>query len=1837
MRKPNIDEDFLDLKYDNGIMPLDESSVNKNNELKMGNANRKVGVKTYFTNLTKSVAKMTIKIGDQYMPNATSFGRELIDIGKSFKDSMMEEYNETANYVSKMTKLAKDILGYEDGERVTLRSLGQRAKTAASEMMKSNLEMLKSGKFYYDEEEEFAESFENEFGSFEGFENESADFESYGDSKNTDVSDRSSRSKKSKKSVSQGELMLSETVATSNARLMETNTDIAKMQMKQQESLFKRNAALQEASFRINYKMQKALLFKTTTISNFLTRVSKEHIKASMEYYIKSFAIQQDILALNKEMREMMAVVATSQKYFYDKSIYMDSKNERSGGQSVYEKIFGSSFSGAEYGKMIASNIKNEFLSPLQMLTMIDPDMIAMGIDPLNGNIKGSYKKLAKRISLPNLILKGLFNFLIGERGRESLNRVNDIFDVLPSNLISSVNRFRYSNNKFLRAIGNVAEVKFYNVGRIDTGISDPTAEARFDAQTHRTINVVMPTYLSKILAALTNKEELLYDYSSGTFKRASEAYSNFKDELKINRLTDYRFNAFKKGIYGKLNANETYYSNKKNYERYIERIFDNIIDKGLGYDPDLAVRNSSFRDAILGGIPDHDKENVLALFNEAFNNLEPYKRMSIGAAAKIKARELSNTRSFYNKNKDTMLGLVMAEDNSLYVSKIKEEIEDLQSRLKNAGDDNVAALNLKQRIAKLKAELITRDSGSTKLFKNPDANDRTSIDRKDLFSTPNLLKRMYRLMIFGLKVYNLPYTAKVENFYKHASKEYKEAGKYEVMIRNKYIEDRKEKIEEYRKSVSEYTESAGSMRSKGVLEKLGIINKNNKKDLLGKIEDIRNNNFLANAVVNLTEKFTSIVDKLLFKPRELGNAIKNKFKLFGRNKTQEDLSSLYKIDIASSSVFNNESTQTTKSSKNSIFSKIYDPIKKHNYTGGNIVILGGAGSSTSGDTFSDIDNIISRASKRNESLIKNLERTLFKKEYEKTERKLSKKSMSVIEEADTKTRKNFIKNKLSNIEDKIIMANYVINREATDIYDKKIKTKRGKIEEFKTKLNESEVVIRAYIKEVIKNDQVDADILLRSNTITRNMYLDKLQTLGLITVKNRSELDYLLDTYNRLRNYVEYKDFIKKKNLFTFTSTNIKRILFETIGGSSIAMKITKGIKDTIFKLSDKKGSQLAGYLYKSMYQKDDYVKNIRKTNVLTIYKELDKLAKESTQDINTIIYGKKGGLRNNLDRFKNRLLGPLFIKKYSNKMFSRLLQVGREKGLSYETMYALKDMDNEHRSKYLDLLVSEGAITSENAAELMMLFKPYDYVSNYITYKSKLLTPARLLMRGLKTDLGINKAIGKVRDKLDKLTEPIRNFFNNEKLKFLTGSHKGRGLGKIINFAKFSLSDTKNLFKEHGIKDGSKRVFDRFFMVNRELKNTVKEIYNDLVGIGIDPDFADLILKVNEFDRDKIIESYLAQGIIKEEDVPIIRAKLERYDSLKYYSMSRGMFGFIKRGVYLMSSSAKAVLFRKNLKYRIGEAFKPLKENIDKKVESLRKLITGAKEKISGWAEGVGLASNKIIAATQKFIGKSYELFKSISSFAKKVAGEIGGKISSAGKAVGGFASKIFGSVKKGLGKVADFIRKLLPKKLFAKTNYRMQVKNLYEYGKSIGLTENEIDQLIVADNETRKNIFDALLYNGKISVENIPVLDSVLTSLQESRSIIASRLNIFAKIKRGGQVVFEDPESANISLHEKITRTNLYTKYTGDANEEKGLSKIFKKKQELDKELILTNKEKRKPPVQIVSQNKEAINSLFSKLTDLVKEIKRLEEEVCRLENKGSVSDKKEKSDNTEKGGE
>lgn len=449
----------------------------------------------WLKNIGKSVAFGMKNVLNEKMSESQSIRGSVYDSAKNLRQSIIEmRRNKTAGAGKKFI---------DD------------AKTKAKETYEDAMKALKSGDLYPDKDDSgFSDDFNFDDDDF-SFDDDDGATQSSSKSSNstTSAAEISSIGRVEKATYATGAKTASGIVKLD--KTMKTHgAIIAKGFEKQAATAAKMTLSMlvaQEKQHSQSMGQLVGIRDSLNTINTFNRDVMGKFVEGSLRYYEDSLGIWSQMLELQ------------------EKAMNPESPFGKTGGRaSDFSKVFGmGGFDPSSYMKVIKDNFLGN--TPFGMLATGLSMASSMGPKPKRGfmnNPVGTILEQAMSAFMPKMI----------EQSLASLD--TSIANMIPA-LLSKVTYQRNNYNSSLaQFIGNVFGIDTKS-GRFDPSKYNKGAVA-FDGITHRTINQVIPTYLSEILKAITNGPATVFDHKTGQFTTRDEMQDRYNREMQYmaNRAT---------------------------------------------------------------------------------------------------------------------------------------------------------------------------------------------------------------------------------------------------------------------------------------------------------------------------------------------------------------------------------------------------------------------------------------------------------------------------------------------------------------------------------------------------------------------------------------------------------------------------------------------------------------------------------------------------------------------------------------------------------------------------------------------------------------------------------------------------------------------------------------------------------------------------------------------------------------------------------------------------------------------------------------------------------------------------------------------------------------------------------------------------------------------------------------------------------------------------------------------------------------------------------------------------------------------------------------------------
>lgn len=812
-------------KNNNGsksIHKLDERSLNNKNKKSKSEKSKLFSKLTqYSKNVLNSAKNLSIEVIGAYIPNA----KDIADDIKSNVQESLENVKKSAEPIVSYAK--KSLENVDDG------SIGEKIKSSTKKTKDDILQRLKTGKFYKSEDELASEGSDELFDDF-GFDDDGFSFDdsddgtyvsydgedtlsdepftgvSHGSSIVTNVTAKNRSKHKIKKSKHSsakndkgsrgiGEYRLGDEMVSSSI------IDIGNALLNQNENLWARNFAATEQRTATIVSYENHILTGVNALVEYNNNVMSEVARSTIEFHEKSLAASQDTIDLLRELKDTLLITSTYKQEEVQKTEMLNGMNL-----------------GKDYYKNIKNNI--EYVLEDYGLGGVG-DMLSMAGDALE--MSGELGMKFDPISA--LIKMGAKSF-ISNSNKGKMKLLNDRLENFGSTFIGKMNELSKYGNGFGRTIGNLLGVKEKPIRKINNmGVKDVNAVVGWTSRSDRTLNEVIPTYLRKILSATSGQEEILYDYSSGRFTSSEGIKKEIAEKQRLASTNEtieqynlriaslgsnslFSTDEFKKKMMnavksGEVNSEEEYREKvAKNAKKNIDGIVNACVRTGIPFNAARASLNDFNNDYANSLVEELDgskqeKRTALIMLCESFNKMTRKEQESFNSGI---LRAFTETQNKYNALQSEMMEKGYG---SLYTEvSLDDEIKELQRSLTrdkslnmdgtyvrgNGGKLQLKRMeNARDRLMELQALEYTRGSKSESV-----AVGNFNIDNNGgAGSIPGTINNIFKLLVEGIPVYNIPITdglpshlkelRKAINVKKEDKVDFKEEDKLNELIGN--------------------------------------------------------------------------------------------------------------------------------------------------------------------------------------------------------------------------------------------------------------------------------------------------------------------------------------------------------------------------------------------------------------------------------------------------------------------------------------------------------------------------------------------------------------------------------------------------------------------------------------------------------------------------------------------------------------------------------------------------------------------------------------------------------------------------------------------------------------------------------------------------------------------------------------------------------------------------------------------------------------------------------------------------------------------------------------------
>lgn len=442
------------------------------------------------------------------MPNPVKW---ITNVGKSISYSFIDEMKELNPALASFKEDNGDFVKSVKNT-ISIKSIKDSSKNLSSNeyfsIAKDTINNLKSdiktGNLYNRERDKKAE---DQFASkMMGFDDSDFGFDDSGDMNfnfDEDVTDSIDQSTKSTNDMvdlvgKKTSLAISNAVVGSSEYMAKTSRKNTKILFDQNNILFSK---LHSDLGTVNQNIGSILEFNKEATTT--------HYNNSAAYYSNMTSKMEETTSMLKEMLEM-------QKEYYGK------KNDFNGIYGSNERSYsGISNKGVINLEAFFKNIKGNVKDKLSMLDMLGSMVTDTGMGGMLSASPGKY------------LTQGLVKMLTPKMLKESMKDFNETLSGVLANAILKINDEAgdFSFKQILASLFKTNE-------SLKTEIN-PSGYKKdaipFDGVTKKAITEVIPTYLAKILSAVSNQSETRYDYEKGRFVSMDEIKREYQNIVKNN------------------------------------------------------------------------------------------------------------------------------------------------------------------------------------------------------------------------------------------------------------------------------------------------------------------------------------------------------------------------------------------------------------------------------------------------------------------------------------------------------------------------------------------------------------------------------------------------------------------------------------------------------------------------------------------------------------------------------------------------------------------------------------------------------------------------------------------------------------------------------------------------------------------------------------------------------------------------------------------------------------------------------------------------------------------------------------------------------------------------------------------------------------------------------------------------------------------------------------------------------------------------------------------------------------------------------------------------------
>ena len=428
-----------------------------------------------------------------------SFGYSAVDVIKSYNTASVSFAKNTKEFV---TELYQSIRDFKENasDRESEKTFKGDLRDVVSDMKKNIIEDLKSGNFYNKQraakaEDELATSMFSDFGDFDDF-----DFEFDDDTESSDSDDFAAE----KSLNSELEEALDTVGQKSSSAVAMATIESADYIVQSGKQNSKAIYALTNRGFN---QISTGLAAVNSNISNLvqLGEPLTAHMQNSSLFYTKSSEYQEKALSLLENISKNTTPVETKRETSYAKN-------------TIGSLLSDGTLDISSYINMVKENTKS----------FVD---MAKGALDMAGGVKGMGAVAAG--SPLQMIPKGIINALLPKAMKETMKTFDKSLQGFFGSVLGNLKdksfgdgaigmAMEFAKSYLLPQSGykNDLSVRGYEKGKVD-----------WDGKSRKSLLEVIPTQLSKIVAAITGEPEQRYDFETGRWKTIHEVRKEFEQD----------------------------------------------------------------------------------------------------------------------------------------------------------------------------------------------------------------------------------------------------------------------------------------------------------------------------------------------------------------------------------------------------------------------------------------------------------------------------------------------------------------------------------------------------------------------------------------------------------------------------------------------------------------------------------------------------------------------------------------------------------------------------------------------------------------------------------------------------------------------------------------------------------------------------------------------------------------------------------------------------------------------------------------------------------------------------------------------------------------------------------------------------------------------------------------------------------------------------------------------------------------------------------------------------------------------------------------------------------